>query len=500
MSVGSLDVDLVDRVRALLVQARGAYRGDPLESALADLTARLDEPLRVAVAGRVKAGKSTLLNALLGERVAATDAGECTRLVTYYSFGPTVRVVAISPAGQRRELSWARDGDGLRIDLEGLDDEAVQHLLVELPNEELRGTTLIDTPGMGSLSSDLSARTTEWLSGRDELQAPADAIVYLMRQVHVSDVDFLAGFRDEEYTPSSPMTSLGVLSRIDEIGGGGPRALQAAHRLAERYEQEPLLRPLLQRVVPVASLLAEGSRTFTGVEFDDLWTLARTSPSSTDTLFVSARRTAHANSSAVPPSRRRALLDRFGLFGVRTAVETLREQPGLGAEGLADRLEEISGLPELRRALNSQFSQRRDVIKADSAIRALQVLLGRHERGPTADVRMALERVTAGAHEFRELQALHELRTGGLRLPPDRQPGVERLLGAEGTSAASRLGLPPDASMDALVRALEIEHGRWRRTAVNPGSPALRRLAPVLVRTCEGLRLVLSSSTARGAG
>ena len=49
---------------------------------------RLDEPLRVAIAGKVKAGKSTLLNALVGEQVAPTDAGECTRVVTWYRAAP----------------------------------------------------------------------------------------------------------------------------------------------------------------------------------------------------------------------------------------------------------------------------------------------------------------------------------------------------------------------------------------------------------------------------
>ena len=45
---------------------------------------RLSAPLQVAVAGRIKSGKSTLVNALIGRRVAPTDGGECTRLVTRF--------------------------------------------------------------------------------------------------------------------------------------------------------------------------------------------------------------------------------------------------------------------------------------------------------------------------------------------------------------------------------------------------------------------------------
>ena len=42
--------------------------------------------------GKVKAGKSTLLNALVGEQIAPTDAGECTRIVTWYRDAPVPRV------------------------------------------------------------------------------------------------------------------------------------------------------------------------------------------------------------------------------------------------------------------------------------------------------------------------------------------------------------------------------------------------------------------------
>ena len=76
----------IRRVRAAIVAARR----------------RIDEPLRVAIAGKVKAGKSTLLNALVGEGLAPTDAGECTRIVTWYADGPTYSVTAHLTDGTHR--------------------------------------------------------------------------------------------------------------------------------------------------------------------------------------------------------------------------------------------------------------------------------------------------------------------------------------------------------------------------------------------------------------
>ena len=62
---------------------------------------RIEGPLQVAIAGRVKAGKSTLLNALVGERLAPTDAGECTRIVSWYRKGHGYEVSARLHDGQR---------------------------------------------------------------------------------------------------------------------------------------------------------------------------------------------------------------------------------------------------------------------------------------------------------------------------------------------------------------------------------------------------------------
>src|ERR1700712_3008053 len=117
----------VDLARMLSRDARselkaGSQLSAEVDAELAACQRRLDEPLRVALAGTLKSGKSTLLNALVGEEIAATDAGECTRLVTWYRDAPSAAVVREDLDGRRAGVPFTRDGEGLRIDLGGVGD------------------------------------------------------------------------------------------------------------------------------------------------------------------------------------------------------------------------------------------------------------------------------------------------------------------------------------------------------------------------------------------
>ncbi len=58
----------------------------PARDGVLQVRSTLAEPLRVAVSGSVSSGKSTLVNALLGQRIAAVDQGECTQLVTWFCY------------------------------------------------------------------------------------------------------------------------------------------------------------------------------------------------------------------------------------------------------------------------------------------------------------------------------------------------------------------------------------------------------------------------------
>ena len=63
--------DQLDDTAALIEVTRRLYTRDEAALELLDrLERRIREPLRLAIAGIVKAGKSTLLNAILGEQIA----------------------------------------------------------------------------------------------------------------------------------------------------------------------------------------------------------------------------------------------------------------------------------------------------------------------------------------------------------------------------------------------------------------------------------------------
>ncbi|MDT7745913.1 MAG: hypothetical protein QOE59_4991, partial [Actinomycetota bacterium] len=129
---------VVPAVGRLLAEATRVYAGGPAEPVLRAVTSRMREPLRVAIAGRVKAGKSTLLNALVGQELAATDAGECTRLVTWYVDGVAYRVDVHPRSGPPRQLPFRQRHGSLEIDLGALPAERVDRLVVTWPSPMLR--------------------------------------------------------------------------------------------------------------------------------------------------------------------------------------------------------------------------------------------------------------------------------------------------------------------------------------------------------------------------
>jgi 50S ribosome-binding GTPase len=462
--------DLATDVRAIAALAGDAAAGTDQASAVDAVTRRLDEPLRVAIAGRVKAGKSTLLNALVGERLAATDAGECTRIVTWYRHGLGYRVTAdLRPAGQAELVFQRRDGE-LHIDLGSHAVDDIERIDIGWPSAKLESMTLIDTPGLGSSNEHVSMRTTASLldAGVDS-PAEADAVVYLMRHLHHGDARFLEAFMDHSIAHASPVNAVVVLSRADEIGAARPDALESAEAIAERYAADPRVRELASGVLPVAGLLAETGATLRQEQFDWLRALAKLGGADRDHLLTSVERFRDADRNPLGEEIREDLLARFGLYGIRLAVRLIADGEIRSATELSAALLERSGIRALQRVLTEAFGDRAALLKARSALVALRAIagtLGRAGVPGSTDVATAIDRLEASSGALALLRLQHLVLAGHLELAESERAEVERLW--RGGNGTARVGLEADASAQDVKAAALAGVERWRGRAGNP--------------------------------
>jgi hypothetical protein len=478
---------LTEKIAALAGDAAARATSPGAAAALAEVRERLDGPIRLAIAGKVKAGKSTLLNALIGEELAPTDAGECTRILTWYRYADRPYALLHPKDGEPVERPFSRHG-ALEVDLGGRDPDHIDHLEVGWPTRRLQDLVLIDTPGIASLSTHVSARTHESMSADAGRTPIADAVLYLLRHTHATDLRFLEAFHDDEVAQGTPVNTVGVLSRADEIGAARLDAMEVADRVARRYESEPRLHRLCPVVVPVNGLLGHAAATLREAEYAALRAIAAAPEDTVAELLLTADRFATLPGTVeVSPGARTALLDRLGLFGVRLSVELLRTGAVATSSELAARLADSSGLGRLRAVVLVQFQTRARILKARSAVAALHDLLHRGACRDPEDLLGRLEQVTAGAHEFEEIRILLELREGELSLPPGRAQELDRLMGGSGHDRATRLGLRPGASIEEERRAMLDALGTWQAVSRHPlSSRSLQIAARAATRTLEG--------------
>ncbi|MFV8243127.1 dynamin family protein [Mycolicibacterium peregrinum] len=484
-----------DQVRSILGGTIKAYRGDPayrnrpdVHNELDRIGRRLNQPIRVALAGTLKAGKSTLVNALVGEDIAPTDATEATRIVTWFRHGPTPKVTANHRGGRRANVPIARDPHdrGLTFSFAGLNPEDVVDLDVEWPAAELIDTTIIDTPGTSSLSRDVSMRTHRLLVPEDGVPR-VDAVVFLLRTLNAADIALLKQIGELVGGSSGALGVIGVASRADEIGAGRIDAMMSAKDVAKRFTEEMDKTGICQAVVPVSGLLALTARTLRQSEFVALQKLAGIEPAQLTKAMLSVDRFVREDSSLpVDAATRAALLDRFGMFGIRISIAVMHAGVS-DSVALADELLERSGLIALRDVIDQQFAQRSELLKAHTALLSLRQFVQRNPIYATPYILADIDPLLADTHAFEELRLLSLLRSRPTTLNEDEMASLRRIIGGSGTDAASRLGLQPDAPFDG-PRAAFAAAQRWRRRAEHPlNDPFTTRACRAAVRSAEAL-------------
>ncbi len=484
----------------------GHRLGGATQAQVHDVRRRLDEPLRVAIAGRLKAGKSTLVNALIGRRVAPTEVGECTRIVTQLRYGTSDRVDVVRRNGTRASLPL--DESGMIPQRLGVPRSEVSYVDVTLTSDNLRDLTVVDTPGLSSTNASVSDQAKRFLfsdaagpgapAGPPAETAPidttldvdsagalsgAEAIIYVFTQsVREDDVQALEAFRSMSARLSSnPINSMGLFNKVDKLVPGGGDPWPVAGPLAA--DQATVLRRVISDVVPVVGLLAETTEAgrLTAADCEALRQLARL-PQTERTVLLASVDLFTSRDCAVPRQARERLLRLLDLYGIGFAIAQLVAAPQLATGELVRLLFAASGFPRLRHTLDQAFRWRSDAIKAGWGLSILEKVASHAERPSDRELlRDAIERVLQQPeyHRLRLLEVAQLVTTGAVDLPGQMEGELTRL--ALSNDPRWILNLP-QAAPDQLVRAALDAATRWRAYAVAGASPAQSRVALVAHR------------------
>ncbi|WP_433800707.1 dynamin family protein [Actinomycetospora sp. CA-084318] len=341
----------------------------PIADALDTVAARAVATPAIVVTGPVSSGKSTLVNALVGRRVAPTGAGECTRLTARYVRGPVDRLDVVLADGSRRPLPLAEGGRvpaavGDRL---GVDPADVDHLLVSLTSEALDGLTVVDTPGTGS------ARRPRG-PARGAADAAEAALVVLPATARPDEV---AGLADA--ARHGPAGVVAVLGRADTVGPEVD-AVRTAGELTRRLAAQ------VGPVTPVVGLLAETAVTG-ALRTTDLAALRAlaTDPGADAALADPELFTTAA--LPVDTATRARLLDLLDRRGVDLALTLLRDRPDAGVGDVCAVLLAASGLDRVVARLRAEVRGRADLLAAVAAERRVAALAAAERAALRADRR-----------------------------------------------------------------------------------------------------------------
>lgn len=442
----------------------------------------LDTPMRVAFVGRTSAGKSTMLNAFLGEHLAEMGTRELTNNVSWFKHGnsPDIRVHLAKGGIEKRSMEElkALSTHNSAHEL----SEKTQYLEFERPIEMLRKFDLIDTPGLHSFYETDSRKTKDLLL--HEQTRPHALILLFAETLRQDDLDELDKFHEAAGSVMNGLTAIGGLNKVDVYETNGKGALEQGMRVIEQIAtKHASAYRSMYSMLPVVGQAAFGGQILNSDDLEVLEEIAGL-PEERLRKLTTVKEFFYKDYTDEPslPSAtaRKALYDKLDLFGVRRAVEALRE--GVPPEALSAHLMRVSGVSRLRDLVVSHFGNRAFLIKTRATLGALRNLgfpLSQSLRGDGANAAREIvnlvDRILLNEPRFREFILLERHYAGNLDLGESEVQDLLLVTGERGYSCALRLGLEESAPMDRMLDAAQKRLNYWRAVQSDPFGAMVRR-------------------------
>jgi GTPase Era involved in 16S rRNA processing len=480
----------------------------PLSDEIDEMRKRLNQPLKVAVVGFMKAGKSTLMNSILREKVLYTGNVETTYTVSWFKYGATKHLSIILKDGSTIEAPF-EDLAKWTVRTERKNNpeiDQVKYILIYYPTEILKTMELIDTPGLFSSYETDSDNTLDFLGLQaadkitSEEAAAADAIIYTFSSgVKGKDADILDAFSGTDVKTSSPINAIGVFTRIDMFWdpySPEKKPKELVKNSVTNYQQNPRLKELLYTILPVSAKLVECAADMDDCVWDILNRLSEVNEDIVLDYLSDAYAFANEESEELPvcSADRAKVLDLFAPYGVYMIITAIHN--GIDRNRLVDYLYDESGVKNISDMITRHFGNRSYLIKLNYVLTRLERACAEQKRksnnvsqiqGFCNTIMEEIDRLRMDEHIFKELTVLQGYYRNELKFPtPEYEKQLLQITGEFGGNCEARLGTNDARSMLEL-RQIALERAKyWNDLSNGFGiGRAVLDSAKVIARSCE---------------
>ena len=194
---------------------------DNIKRDIDEVIENINSPLLVMVMGEFSRGKSTFINALVGQSIAMVDAKPTTAVITKLSYGEKDKITVFMRDGSVKNY----DTDSFaRLTAQGNDKSNKLHKKIDyvertLPIDMLKSMSIIDSPGLNSINDVHEAATKRFMD-------KADTVIWLFDAndpCKQTEIDALKRLNPR----LAPLVLVNKIDVIDEDEGDTPEKVLA---------------------------------------------------------------------------------------------------------------------------------------------------------------------------------------------------------------------------------------------------------------------------------
>ena len=333
------------------------------------------EPFSVAMLGYMKTGKSSLINALIGEPLAIIGVEETTATINRLSYADGEQLDTFT-------VHWKDTPPetfpitALKSDWNGKSEDVlervmrVSHLELYSNNRRMRNVHIIDTPGIGSSTDGHEKVAQQFIKDRQ-----ADALVYVCPPVgrEIDEVALATYLKGSTYG-SAPYNSVAIMHLWDEDywnNGGDMEKIRG--KAAYLYEQ---MHEMVAEVLPVSAPLALLAKKATPIFWNDCLVILADYDTEEE-LIRNLRNDSKWDRSAAAAALREQSVQQYSLPWVcfQVALRHLYRHRAATPEQAKQLILDISGIIPFEEMLDKRFFSHQAVIRRQHTRRRVKSVL-----------------------------------------------------------------------------------------------------------------------------